>query len=109
MDYDPHYPTILPTVIALWLVLALNLLIPVAAYFIARRFQRHKWLPHTLAFLWVLTSIFTFGALGMPTLAPDEAPGPGDGFVMLPVAAEAAVVLVGYLLAFLSMFIAYLI
>ncbi|MEF0938945.1 hypothetical protein [Rhizobium sp. BR 362] len=99
MYYDPHYPTILPALIALPLFLVLNVVVPISAYFIARSFGRHKWLPHTLAFFWVLTSVFTFDLVGMPTLAADEEPGPGDGFLLLPILLESAIVSVAYFLA----------
>ncbi|MBB4231117.1 hypothetical protein GGD56_004989 [Rhizobium mongolense] len=46
MHYNPHYPTILPPYIALYFILAANILFPVSAYFIARRFKRNKWLPN---------------------------------------------------------------
>ncbi|NTF86969.1 hypothetical protein G6L46_07465 [Agrobacterium rhizogenes] len=101
MHYDPHYPTILPPLIALPLFLVLNVLVPVSAYFISRASERHKWLPHSIAFLWVLTSVFTFYLVGMPKLAPDEEPGPGDGFLLLPLLLEAAVVLIAYFFALL--------
>ncbi|MGO8048530.1 hypothetical protein ACC713_37840, partial [Rhizobium johnstonii] len=50
MEYDPHYPTILPDPIALPLVFVLNILIPVSAIFIARKLQRRRLLPPACMF-----------------------------------------------------------
>ncbi|MGZ9720286.1 hypothetical protein [Rhizobium miluonense] len=99
MYYDPDYPTLLPPLIALPLILVLNILVPIAAFRRARAAERRKWLPHTLAFFWVLVSVYTFYLVGMPKLAADEEPGPGDGFLLLPVLLETAVITIGYLFA----------
>ncbi|MBY3043366.1 hypothetical protein GR210_00610 [Rhizobium leguminosarum] len=96
MEYDPHYPTILPDPIALPLVFVLNILIPVSAIFIARKLQRRRWLPHTFAFLWVFLSPFTLAILTMPTMAPGEEAGPGGGMILLPILGETPIVLVVY-------------
>ncbi|OWV77662.1 hypothetical protein ATY77_29710 [Rhizobium sp. R634] len=103
MEYDPHYPTILPPGIALALVFALNILIPILAIVVARRMRRRRWLLHAVAFLWVLLSAFTLSALAMPAMAPDEEAGPGEGFILLPVLGETPIVLFVYalILAFL--------
>ena len=105
MHYDPNYPTILPPLIALPLFLVLNILVPVSAYFIGRSFKRYKWVPHALAFLWVLASVFMFDLVGLPQLAPDEEGGPGEGFVLLPLVLETAVVLAIYFLALVGLLI----
>jgi hypothetical protein len=101
MQYDPGFPTILPPFVALLLVLFLNFAAPVWAFLIARKLKRHKWVPHTFALLWVLLSVFTFGLLGMPTLQPDEEPGANDGFILLPIVGESALVFAAYFIAWL--------
>ncbi|MCJ9720083.1 hypothetical protein MOV66_02335 [Agrobacterium sp. SHOUNA12C] len=99
MYYDAHYSIILPSLVALPLILVLNILVPIAAIYRARAVERRKWLPHTLAFLWVLASVYTFYLIGMPKLAPDEEPGPGDGLLLLPILLETAIISVGYFIA----------
>ena len=99
MNYDPNYPTILPPLVALPIFLALNILVPLTAHFVGRSLRRYKWAPHILAFLWVVASVFMFGLVASPHLASDEAEGPGDGFLFLPLGLETAAVLVVYLLA----------
>lgn len=74
LEYDPHYPTILPPGIALALVFVLNILAPLLAIFVARRMKRRRWMSHAVAFLWVLLSTFVLGELALPTTAPDERP-----------------------------------
>ncbi|WP_010067300.1 hypothetical protein [Rhizobium sp. CIAT894] len=101
MDYDPHYPTILPEFLALSLVFILNILIPVSAIFIARMVTRRRWLPHITAFLWVFFSPVALVILATPAMAPGEEAGPGDGFIALPIFAEIPVVLVVYAVALL--------
>jgi hypothetical protein len=103
LEYDPYYPTILPPGIALALVFALNILVPALAIFVARKMKRREWLPHAVAFLWVLFSTFILYALALPTLAPDEAAGPGDGFLLLPIVAQTPIVLLVYALVLLSL------
>ncbi|MDC9809250.1 hypothetical protein [Rhizobium binxianense] len=103
MEYDPHYPTILPEFIALSLVFVLNVLIPASAIFIARRLKRRRWLPHTIAFLWVFFSPLTLAILATPTMAPDEVGGPGDGFIILPILGETPIVLVIYAIVLLGL------
>lgn len=98
LEYDPHYPTILPVGIAVPLVLALNILIPILAIFVARRMTRLRWLPHAFAFLWVLFSAFTLATLALPAMAPGEELGPGNGFLLLPVLGETPIVLIVYAL-----------
>lgn len=109
MYYDPHYPTLLPPLIALPLILVLNILVPIAAFRRARSVKRRKWLPHTLAFFWVLASVYTFYLVGMPKLTPDEEPGPGDGFLLLPILLETAVISVGYFLALAWLLVSHLV
>ncbi|MDR9803314.1 hypothetical protein [Rhizobium hidalgonense] len=101
MDYDPDYPTILPEFFAISLAFVLNILIPVLAIVIARMLTRHRWLPHTTAFLWVFFSPITLAILATPTMAPGEEAGPGDGFIVFPILAEIPVVLVVYAIALL--------
>ncbi|MDV4176932.1 hypothetical protein R1521_00200 [Rhizobium brockwellii] len=103
MEYDPHYPTILPEFIALSLVFVLNILIPVSAIFAARRLKRRRWLPHTIAFLWVFFSPLTLAILTTPTMAADEVGGPGGGFTLLPILGETPIVLVFYAIVLLSL------
>jgi H+/Cl- antiporter ClcA len=109
MDYDPYYPTTLPPLIALPIFFALNILVPLLAHFVGRSFKRYKWAPHILAFLWVLASVFMFDLVGSPHLASDEAEGPGDGLLFLPLALETAAVLVIYLLALAGLLVGRLI
>lgn len=109
MYYDPYYPTLLPPLVALPLILILNVLVPIAAFRRARAAERRKWLLHALAFLWVLVSVYTFYLVGMPKLAPDEEPGPGDGFLVLPILLETAVISVLYFLAFIWLLVSRLV
>ncbi len=94
-----YYPPLLPPLVALLLIIVLNILVPIAAIFRARAIKHRKWLPHTLAFLWVLTLEFTFYLVGMPKLAPDQEMGPGGGLLVLPILLETAVITVGYFIA----------
>ncbi|KPH07793.1 hypothetical protein CO657_11755 [Rhizobium acidisoli] len=98
MEYNPHYPTILPEFFALSFVFVLNILIPVSAILTARMLTLRRWLPHTLAFLWVFFSPITLAILATPAMAPGEEAGPGDGMILLPVLTEIPVVLVVYAL-----------
>ena len=109
MYYDPYYPTLLPPLVALPLILVLNILVPIAAIVRARAIKRRKWLPHTLAFLWVLTSEYTFYLVGMPKLAPDEEMGPGGGLLVLPILLESAVISVGYFIALIWLLVSRLV
>jgi len=103
VEYNPHYPTILPEFIALSLVFVLNVLIPASAIFAARRLKRRRWLPHAIAFLWVFFSPLTLAILATPTMAPDEVGGAGDGFIILPILAETPIVLIVYAIVLLGL------
>ncbi|MBB2793948.1 UNVERIFIED_ORG: hypothetical protein GGD58_002812 [Rhizobium pisi] len=101
MEYDPHYPTILPEFLALSIVFVSNVLIPVSAIVITRMLRRHRWAPHASAFLWVFFSPITLALLATPTMAPGEEAGPGDGIILIPVLGEIPIVLVVYTIALL--------
>ncbi|ANL47308.1 hypothetical protein AMC87_CH02637 [Rhizobium phaseoli] len=101
MEYNPHYPTILPEFLALSFVLVLNVLIPVSALFIAGMIKRHRWTPHASAFLWVLLSPITLAILTTRAMAPGEEAGSGDGVILIPVLAGIPIVLVVYTIALL--------
>ncbi|MBB3137753.1 hypothetical protein FHS26_005521 [Rhizobium pisi] len=101
LEYDPYYPTILPPGIALALVFAMNILATLLAIFVARKMKRRKWLPHAVAFLWVLFSTFILCELALPTMAPGEEAGPGEGLILLPILEQTPIVLFVYALVLL--------
>ncbi|HEY1144799.1 MAG TPA: hypothetical protein VGE84_00490 [Allosphingosinicella sp.] len=101
LEYDPYYPTILPPGIALALVFALSIVVPLLAIVVARKMKRRRWMPHAFAFLWVLLSTFILAELALPTMAPGEEAGPGGGFLLLPVAEQTPIVLLVYALVLL--------
>ena len=104
---DP-YPTILPLGFGIPLSLFLNFGAPLAAHQISRRLKRHKWWPHIVACFWEIISIFVFAILLLPAIPADEAPGPGDGFLLFPTVLSVAVVLLGYCIVLIWKFFALL-
>jgi hypothetical protein len=95
---DP-YPTILSPGFGIPLSLLLNFAAPFAAYLFSRRLKGYKWWPHVVACCWEIISIFVFAILLLPAIPADEAPGPGDGFLLFPTVLSAAAVLLGYCIA----------
>jgi hypothetical protein len=104
MANDP-YPTILPLGSGVLLSLALNFGVPVVAWLLSRKLKRHRWWPHAVACFWEIISIRVFTILLLPLVPADEAPGPGDGFLLIPTLFSAAVVLLGYCLMLLYKFV----
>ena len=78
MTNDP-YPTLLPPEIVIPLSLALNIGAPVCALMLRR------WWPHVVVCFWEIISFPVAAILAMPKIPSDEAPGPGDGLVLVPV------------------------
>jgi len=103
MTGDP-YPTILPESVGIPLSLFLNFGAPFAAYLFSSRLKRHKWWPHVLACVWEIISIVLFAILLLPAVPADEAPGPGDGFLLFPTVLSVAAVLLGYCIVLIGKF-----
>ncbi|KAA0698536.1 hypothetical protein DTW90_12070 [Neorhizobium sp. P12A] len=101
LDIDPAYPTVLPPGLALVIVFASNLVIPCIALFISRRMKSLTWLPHFIAFLWVLCSVVIFSVVGMPTMHDEETGGPADGLIGVPILLEAFFAVLVYLCAWI--------
>lgn len=85
MFIDPHFPTILPPDFGMFLGVALNIVVAPLAMFTARKLQRFRWLPHIVACVWLVFSPLLFAFLLLPRMQADEVPGPGYGFIVLPV------------------------
>lgn len=83
------YTTILAPETGLWLFLALNVLVPVAALLVGQRVGRFGLVPHLIAFVWIISSPFLMADLTLPDMQPGEDAGLGDGIVLLPVMLEA--------------------
>ena len=92
------YPTILPPEFAVSLVFIVNIIALGAAFLTSINMSRLKWLPHVVTLVWLACSPILVAFLALPNLSPDESPGPGDGFVLLPVIGEVAAFLMGYVL-----------
>jgi hypothetical protein len=107
MTGDP-YPTILSQGFGVPLSMFLNFGAPLAAHQISRRLERLKWWSHVVAFFWQIISIFVFAILLLPAVPADEAPGPGDGFLLFPTLLSVAVVLFGYCIVLIWKFFALL-
>lgn len=107
MTADP-YPTMLSPGFGVPLSILLNFGAPVTAHWFSCRHKRLKWWPHVVAIFWQIISIFVFAILLLPAIPADEAPGPGDGFVLFPTLLSVAVVLLGYCIALLWKFFALL-
>lgn len=91
-----RYPTILSPEVGILLSLIVNFVLPSVAILVSRRLKRYRWWPHLLVCIWQIASPIAFGFLLLPDIPIDEAPGPGDGFVLIPTILSAAVVLLGY-------------
>lgn len=72
----------------------LNFGLPITAYLTSRRLDRYRWPPHVVACGWQIASLYA--PLLLATIPPDEAPGSGDGFVLVPTFLSAAIVLLVY-------------
>ena len=70
---------------------------------IAGRMGRFRLLPHLVACAWLIGSPFLFAVLVLPKIADDEAPGPGDGLILLPILLFAVLMLAGYCVALLAL------
>jgi hypothetical protein len=104
MTSDPYSTIIFPG-LGVQLSLALNFGAPVVAWLVSRKLKRHGWWPHAVACFWEIGSLFVFAVLLLPAIPPDESPGPADGFVLIPTALSAAVVLLCYCIAGLYKFV----
>lgn len=102
MTTDP-YPTILSPTFGVPLSLALNFGAPIAAYLFSLRLTQHRWWPHVVACFWEIISLVVFAILLLPTIPSDEAPGLGDGLLLIPTAISIVIVLSGYCIALLWM------
>jgi hypothetical protein len=102
---DDPYPTILSLNLGIPLSLALNFGIPAVAWLFSRKLKRHRWWPHAVACFWEIISLQVFAVLLLPVMPADEAPGHGDGFVLIPTLFSAAVVLLGYCIMLLYKFV----
>jgi hypothetical protein len=104
MTGDP-YPTILSLNLGIPLSLALNFGVPAVAWLLSRKLKRLRWWPHAVACFWEIISVPVFAILLLPVMPADEAPGPGDGFILIPTLLSAAVVLSGYCIMLLYKFV----
>jgi hypothetical protein len=104
MINDP-YPTTLSPAFGVPLSLVLNFGAPVVAYLFSLRLKR--W-PHVVVCLWEITSIAISGILLFPKIPSDEAPGPGDGLLLIPTLLSVAVILFGYCIALLWKFLSFI-
>jgi drug/metabolite transporter (DMT)-like permease len=107
MTNDP-YPTILPSGLGVILSLAMNFGAPAVAWLISRKLGKHRWWPHAAACFWQIISVFVFVILLLPAYPPGESPGPGEGFLLVPTALSAVVVLLGYCIVLLYKFVRWL-
>jgi hypothetical protein len=87
------FPSMLEGCLVILLTVALNFGAPLAAWRLSRRFNGHGWWMHVAALLWVCSSLFVAYALLLPPLPADQAPGPGDGFMLIPTLLSVAIVL----------------
>jgi hypothetical protein len=108
MTNDP-YPTILSPAFGIPLSLALNFGAPVAAYLFSLRLKQHRWWPHVVACFWEIISLVVFAICLFPKIPSDEAPGPGDGFLLIPTLISVAIVLFGYCITLLWKFLMFII
>lgn len=95
---DPGYPTILPPEFAVSLIFVVNIIALGAAFLASMNMSRLKWLPHVITIAWLVCSPILVAFLALPVMSPGESPGPGDGFILLPVVGEVAACLLGYVL-----------
>ena len=80
-----NYPVIFDYPFTALAVLGLvDILLPLLVFYFASRIGNFVWPLHGLAILFLVVSPFILFYLVTPETAPDEAPGPGDGFIALP-------------------------
>jgi len=96
---DQEYATILAPEFALWLIFVINIILIGAAFLASKNMSRLKWLPHVITFVWLAYSPILLAFLALPDIPPDESPGPSDGLILLPVFAEVAACVLGYIFA----------
>lgn len=104
LEYDPHYPTILPLGLTLVLVLALNILIPVAAIFLARRSNQRKRRLLAFASLWLLFSPVIMVIMATPTKPSDDELGPAVVMLALPILMEVLMLFFVYAITLLFLY-----
>jgi hypothetical protein len=80
-----------PNGLAIAFSLILNFGLPLVAWLLRRKLKRFGWLPYAVVCVWEIISTHIFAGLILPKLPADEAPGPGDGFVLFPTLFSAAV------------------
>jgi hypothetical protein len=102
------YPTLISPALGVPLSMVLNFGAPPAAYLFARRLKRHRWWPHIAVCLWEIISVAVFAILLFPKIPADEAPGPGEGFVLLPTLLSVAIVMFGYCIVLLWKFLRFM-
>ena len=95
------YPTLMEPEKGSLFVMALNVLILGLAFFAAAKFGKFSWLFHVLAFLSILASPILLAFLVLPEIPPEEAPGPGDGFILMPLLGEVVLLGALYLVYFI--------
>jgi hypothetical protein len=95
------YGVVLDPVIGLFGFIALDVAVPFGAMLYSSKLGTWKWPAHVGAFLFVLASPILYFILTTPTLPPDEAPGPGDGILVMPLLGVAAISGLLYLMFFL--------
>jgi uncharacterized membrane-anchored protein YitT (DUF2179 family) len=89
--------------IAFWLIFVANIVLPLVAIYLGKAFTRYALMFHISTLIWVLSSIFVLAFLALPTMPPDEEPGPGDGLVLLPVLYESGIIVLIYCVFFVGM------
>jgi hypothetical protein len=99
------YPTILPSGLGTLLSLALDFGAPLVAWLLSRKLKTHRWWPHAVACFWEIISLPVFTILLLPLVPAYEAPGPGDGLLLIPTVFSAAAVLLGYCIVLLYKFV----
>jgi hypothetical protein len=83
-----YYPTIMDPFAALVLVMALNLVVVILAFFAAFKLKRFGWAFHIVSLVFLAFSPILVLGLALPELHPGEEPGPGDGMILLPLLPE---------------------
>ena len=96
-----EYPVIIDYPWTTFLVLfALNVLFTLLAFYFCRK--RVGLFVHAVNVIWLLASPFVLLALVTPRVPFDEEPGPGDGIIAIPLAAEVLLILLFYCVYFLA-------
>lgn len=80
-----HYPVIFNYPFTTLAMLGLlDVLLPLLMFYFASRIGKFVWSLHGLATMFLLVSPIILLYLVTPQIGPDEAPGPGDGMIALP-------------------------